>query len=310
MNHRIQLGRSGLSVSPICYGTWQLSPRFWGQVPSDDLVAAMRRAFEVGVNFYDTAGAYGDGLAETVLGQAVAVLPRDQIVLATKVYWHFHPDGRRLADLSGKYVVDYCHEALARLKTDYIDLLQLHAFDPFTPLEETTSALDKLRQAGKIRAYGVSNFTVEQFRAARAVGDYSTFQPKYSLLDRATEADLLPYCASQNVGVLVYSPLALGLLTGKFDGSETFTDLRAKNPRFQGQKFKDLAAAVRGLAPVAAKYGLTLTQLMLAATLGNPAIHCAIVGVKNAAQIEESAGAMGKKLDREDFFKIRAAVSE
>lgn len=310
MEHRITLGRSGLSVSPICYGTWQLSPKFWGEVPCQDVTAAIRRAFELGINFFDTAGAYGDGLAERVLGEALEGLPRDKVVVATKVYHHFYPDGHRYGDLSARYIAEYCEQALTRLRTDYLDLLQLHSFDVFTPMAETCEALNRLRQAGKIRSYGVSNFSVEQLRQAHALGDFATAQPRYSLLDRRAEDDLLPYCAAQNVGVLVYSPLEHGLLTGKFDGREVFTDLRKNDGRFQGERFCRLAAAVRKLQPMAQKYGLTLTQLSLAATLSHAALHCAIVGIKNVRQIEEAAGAMGKRIEREDYFAIRAALQE
>jgi len=309
MAHRVRLGRSGLQVSPVCYGSWQLSPRFWGDLPHDEVAAAMRRAFEVGVNFYDTAGAYGNGLSERVMGEALKDLPRDRLVVATKVYHHFYPDGHRHPDLSARYVLDYCDEALQRLQMDYVDLLQLHSFDPLTPLAETTEALEKLKDAGKIRAYGVSNFTVEQFRLARTFGDYATCQPRYSLLDAAIERDLLPYCRAEDIGVLVYSPLACGLLTGKYDGSETFDDFRAKKADFQGDRFRRLAAAVKGLAPVAEKYGVSIVQLVLVATLAHPAIHCPIVGIKRPEQIEDAAGAMGRSIEREDYFAIRAALS-
>lgn len=310
MSKRVRLGRSELQVSPICYGCWQASKKFWGDVPAEDLIAAMRRAFEVGVNFYDTADAYGDGESERLLGRAVAELPRGQIVVATKVYHHFHDDGRRHPDLSGKYVIEECHASLKRMGMDYVDLYQLHAWEPMTPLDETTAALERLRKDGKIRAYGASNFTVEQIRAARRAGDYSTLQPRYSLLDREIEADLLPYCQAEDMGVLCYSSLSFGMLTGKFDGTESFTDLRATHPRFAGEKFRKLAAAVRSLKPMAEKYGLTITQLALAATLAHPAITCPIVGIKNPAQIEEAAGAIGKTIQREDYYKIRDTLRE
>ena len=308
MKQRVRLGRSELMVSPVCYGSWQLSPRFWGEVPVEDVKAAMRRAFEVGVNFYDTADAYGDGFSEQVMGEALADVPRDKIVVATKVYHHFYPDGHRHPDLSGKYVVEECNASLKRLRMDYLDLYQLHSFDPYTPLAETTEALERLREAGKIRSYGVSNFTVEQLRLARGVGDYATLQPRYSLLDREIEADMLPYCQAEDIGVLTYSSLALGLLTGKYEGTESFDDFRGRNPRFQGEKFKQLATAVRSLAPMAEKYGLTIVQLVLAATLAHPQLDVAIVGIKNPAQIEEAAGAMGKTVEREDYFAIRNAL--
>ncbi|MCK4623775.1 MAG: aldo/keto reductase, partial [Phycisphaerae bacterium] len=254
--------------------------------------------------------AYGDGRSEQVIGEAMAPLPRDQIVLATKLYWHFYDDGRRHPDLSGKYVIEECENSLRRLKMDYIDLYQLHAFDPLTPLTETTEAMEKLRESGKIRCYGVSNFTVEQMRLAGRSGEYATAQPLYSLLDRGIEDDLLPYCATENIGVLVFSPLARGMLTGKYDGSETFDDFRAGEARFSGQKFKTIAAAVRSLQPIAEKYDMSIVQLVLAATLANPYIDCAIVGIKTAAHIEEAAGAMGKTIDREDYFAIRNAIQE
>ena len=310
MSTRVRLGRSELQVSPICYGSWQASPKFWGEVPADDLIAAMRRAFEVGVNFYDTADAYGDGYSETLVGKALAELPREQVVVATKVYHHFYPDGHRHPDLSGKYVIEECHASLKRLRMDYLDLYQLHSWDSLTPLEETTEALEKLKKDGRIRAYGVSNFTVEQLRLARKIGDYATLQPRYSLLDRGIESDLLPYCAAEDIGVLVYSPLCFGLLTGKFDGSETFTDLRGRHPRFQGEKFKTLAEAVRSLKPMADKYGLSIVQLALATTLAHPAVTCTIVGTKNPAQIEESAGAMGKTIERDDYYAVRNTLQD
>lgn len=309
MNNRVRLGQSGLEVSPICYGSWQLSPRYWGQFPAEQFKKAIHRAFDVGVNFFDTADAYGDGLSEQVLGEALADLPREEIVVATKVYWHFYPDGRRHPDLSGDYIIAECEQSLKRLKMDYVDIYLLHAYDPLTPLEETTEALEKLYRAGKIRYYGASNFTVEQMRYACKVGNYVVLQPRYSLIDREIEKDLLPYCAIEDIGVFVFSPLYHGLLTGKYDGTETFNDFRKDLERFQGEKFKQIASAVRGLKPLADKYGMSIVQLVLAATLAHPAVHCAIVGIKTAEQIEGAAGVMGKGIEREDYFAVRNALN-
>ncbi len=305
---RVQLGRSGLNVSPICYGTWQLSPKFWGEQPREVMIASAREAFSLGVNFFDTADAYGDGLAEEVLGEALKPLPREQMVVATKVYHHFYPDGRRHPDLSAGYIAQACEASLKRLQMDYIDLYQCHSFDPLSDLEETTGALERLKQAGKIRAYGASNFTVEQLRAARRFGDYATLQPRYNLLQFAAEADLLPYCRGENIGVLVYSPLYHGLLTGKYEGTETFGDLRKSRADFQGERFHELATRVRALAPIAEKYSLSIVQLVLVATLMNPMIHSAIVGIKNQQQIADAVGAMGKTISREDYFAVRATL--
>jgi len=309
MSERIRLGRSELTVSPICFGCWQASPVYWGDQPKETLIAAMRRAFEVGVNFFDTADAYGDGRSEEILGEALADLPRDKLIVATKVYHHFYPDGRRHPDLSGPYIEEECEASLRRLKMDYVDLYQCHAFDPLTPQEETTAALGKLKKAGKIRAYGVSNYSVEQLRLARQHGDYDTLQPRYSLLDLDIEKDLLPYCLANDIGVLVYSPLSRGLLTGKYRGNEEFDDLRKNSVRFQNDLFHDICEKVRGLQEIADKYGMTIVQLVLTATRMHPAVHCPIVGIKRPEQIEEAAAALGKTIDREDYFAVRKQLT-
>ena len=305
---RVILGESGLSVSPVAFGTWQLSPRFWGEQSKDDAIAAMKLAFDKGINFFDTAEAYGDGYAETVLGEAVADLPRDEVVIVTKVFNHFNPDGSRYPDLSPEYVTERCDVSLKRLGVDTIDLYLVHMWDPLTPLADVAGVLQKLREQGKVRAIGVSNHSVEQCRAQRRFGPYSVVQPPYSFVDPAGETDLLPYCQSENIGVMIYSPMHKGLLTGKYTGEETFSDFRSNHPDFQGDRFKELCAKVRSLQPVADRNGLTLYQLVLAATLMHPAIHVAICGIKTPAQIEEAAGAMGKSLSREDHFAVRNAV--
>ena len=307
MDH-VQLGRSGLQVSPISFGTWQLSPRFWGEQPAEEISQAIRRAFDGGVNLFDTADAYGDGHAETVLGEAIADLPRDQLVITTKVLNRFKPDGSRTPDLTAENIAARCEVSLKRMRIDTIDLYLLHGFDPLTPCEETAQALDRLRAQGKIRAYGVSNHSVEQFRAQRRFGDYAVVQPPYSLIAPAGEDDLLPYCQAEGLGVMIYSPLHKGLLSGKYRGHESFTDFRANHPDFQSERFVELCARVQSLAPIAERYGLSIYQLVLAATLQHPSIHTAICGIKSSAQIEEAIGAAGTVLSREDLSAARSAV--
>ena len=306
---KVTLGSTGLEVTPICYGCWQMGQELWGKQPADKLIEAVHAAVDVGVNFFDNADAYGDGEAERILGRALGDIGRDKVVVATKVYHHFYEDGHRHPDLSGKYILRACEASLKRLGLDYVDLYQVHAYDQFTPLAETAGALDKLKRAGKIRAYGASNFTVEQLRAARSFGEFETIQPYYNLLEPDAERDLLPYCMAENVGVLVYSPLLRGLLTGKFKGDETFDDLRGGDSRFKGEEFKNLIARVANLRPMAEATGCTVTQLSLAATFAHPAIHCAIVGIKNADQIREAAGAADVELTREEYHRIRGVVS-
>ena len=306
---RVTLGRSGLSVSPIAFGTWQLSSRFWGEQPKGDAIAAMQQAFELGINFFDTADAYGDGYAETVLGEAIRVLPRDELVIVTKFFNHFNPDATRYPDLSARHLTQRCEASLGRLGIETIDVCLLHFYDQLTPLAELAGTLEKLRDQGKIRAFGVSNHSAEQLRAQRRFGAYDIVQPEYSLVNTGIENDLLPYCQAEDIGVMVYSPLHKGLLTGKYTGDETFDDFRANHPDFQGDRYRQFCQAVQELLPMAEGYGLSIYQLVLATTLMHPAVDVAICGIKTPAQITEAAGAIGKTISREDYFAVRTALA-
>ncbi len=309
MYSRTVLGTSGLEVSPVSFGTWQLSPRFWGQQSKTDVLTAMNTALDAGINFFDTADAYGDGYAETVVGEFLADKPRDSLVICTKVFNHFNPDGSRYPDLSPDHIRQRCDLQLQRMGIDAIDLYLLHMFDPLTPLQEVAGAMEALKKQGKIRCYGVSNHSLEQFRTQRHFGAYDVIQPLYSLAATEIESDLLPYCESEDVGVMVYSPMHKGLLSGKYNGDETFTDFRRNHPDFQGQRFQQLAGAVQSLKPLADGYGLSIYQLILAATLMHPAIDVAVVGIKNPSQIIEAIGAMGKSISREDYFAVRKTLA-
>ena len=309
MSDRIMFGATDLEVSPVCFGTWQLSPRFWGEQSKADVLEAMNLAFDAGINFFDTADAYGDGYAETVVGEFLADKPRDKCVICTKVFNHFNPDGSRYPDLSPDHIMQRCDIQLQRMGIETIDLYLLHMFDPLTPLGEVADTLELLKERGKIQAYGVSNHTLEQLGAQRRFGAYDAVQPPYSLIACEAENTLLPYCEANNIGVMVYSPLHKGLLTGKYTGTETFSDFRRNHPDFQGERFAKIAQAVRSLQPMADKYGLSIYQLVLAATLMHPAIHVAVVGIKNADQMREALGARGKTLSREDYFAVRKTLT-
>ncbi len=309
MKERVKLGKSCLKVSPICFGCWQMGQTYWGKQPENVLIQAVHTAVECNVNFFDTADAYGDGMAEKILGKAIKNLPRDKIVIATKVFHHFYPDGHRHPDLSKKYILDECEQSLKRLGTDYIDLYQAHSFEVFTPIEEISEAFEQLKKEGKIRAYGVSNFTLEQLRLAKKYGSFSTLQPYYNLLEPDIEKDILPYCYGEKIGVLVYSSLFRGVLTGKFSGKETFSDLRANDERFKGKRFLELIQKVNKLKPIAKDREISVTQLSLLTTLSHPAIHCAIVGIKNSEQIRESAGVLRcKDLTLPEYYAVRSLL--
>jgi aryl-alcohol dehydrogenase-like predicted oxidoreductase len=190
-----------------------------------------------------------------------------------------------------------------------IDLYLLHMFDPLTPLADVAETMDSLKKQGKISSYGVSNHTIEQLRAQRHFGAYDAVQPRYSLIDTDIERDLLPYCQAEKIGVMVYSPMHKGLLTGKYTGSETFTDFRKYHPDYQDQRFREIATAVQSLGPLAKKYNLSTYQLVLVSTLMHPGIDVAIVGIKSPPQITEAIGAMGKTISREDYFAVRKALA-
>jgi aryl-alcohol dehydrogenase-like predicted oxidoreductase len=308
---RVRLGRTDLMVSPICFGCWQMGQTYWGKLPEDDLKAAVRRAVEVGVNFFDTADAYGNGYGEEVLGDAVRGISRDQVVLATKVYhrWYDEPGSPRHPDLSYDYLLWECEQSLRRMKTDYIDLYQSHAFEVMTHPAETARAFDKLIKDGKIRFAGCSNYTLEQLRCALKFGRIDTLQPRYNLLQRDAEKDLLPLCIAESMGVLTWGSLRYGLLSGKYTGTETFDDLRKDDPDFQGEVFRKNVDKVSRLKPMAESLGKTVTQLVLRSMIQHPGITCPIVGIKRPAQIEEVAGAMGWTLGLRDLYRVRDALA-
>lgn len=305
---RVKLGASGLEVSPIAFGTWQLSKKYWGVQSREDIIAAIWEGFDHGVNLIDTAEAYGAGYAETVVGEAIRHLPRDELVIATKVYKRFGEGGDGWPDLTAPQIIRRCEGSLRRLGVDYIDIYFLHFFDPLTPFEETAAAMNELLRQGKVRAIGLSNHTVEQIRAHRRYAPYTVVQPFYSLIDPRAEDDILPYCQTEGLGVMVYSPMHMGLLSGKYVGIEEFDDFRRYHPDFQGERFARLCHQVRQLEPIAARYGMSIYQLVLVATLMHPGIHVAICGIKNPTQIAEAAEIMNQTISREDYFLIRRIV--
>ncbi len=286
-----QLGRTDLRVSRICFGCWQLSPRFWGEIPLDPWRRAIDKAVELGVNFIDTAGAYGDGYAETCLGDYLAEAKlRDKFIIATKSYWTFKKPERH-PDTSYDFVIQDCEDALKRLRTDRIDLWQIHAWDPLTRPDEVAAALIRLKKEGKIRWAGVSNMNVEQISLYREHFEVASLQPWYNLLEREIEARELPYCLQHHIGVIPYSPLYRGLLTGKYSRDQVFDDDRANLALYRGKAFQRMLDALEQLRTIAGSLGLTVAQLSIRWLLTQPAVTSAIVGIKTAEQIETIAPA-------------------
>src|SRR5947209_293134 len=292
-----QFGRTLLQVSKISYGTWQFGGD-WGHVEREQWEAGkttVRKALELGINFFDTAQAYGFGLAERMLGEALQPelrSQRDKIILATK--GGLRMEGNTvLRDASARWLRQGVEQSLRNLGVDYIDLYQVHWPDPNTPIEETASALDQLVQEGKIRYVGVSNYNVAQMRAFEQSRKLDALQPPYSLFRRDIEQDILPYTREHGIGVLVYGPLAHGLLAGAFTPQTTFAadDWRSKSEIFHGEIFQRNLAVVEQLKHLAEQDEMTVAQLAIAWVLAQPAIDVAIVGAHSPSQLAQTTPA-------------------
>jgi aryl-alcohol dehydrogenase-like predicted oxidoreductase len=304
-----KLGKTDLNVSRICFGCWQLSPRWWGEVPLDDWRAAADSALEIGVNFIDTADAYGDGFAESTLGDWMADRKcRDRLVIATKFYWNFEQD-QRVPDTSHDYILRECEASLKRLRTDHIDLYQIHSWDPLTRPDEVAAAFEKLCKAGKVRWFGVSNLSAEQMRLYLSHFDVACLQPPYNMIERGVESAELPFCLDKQIGVITYSTLAKGLLTGKYSPDQTFDDARADDPRFRGERFERILGAVQKLQPIADKHGITLPQLAVRWVLTHPSVTSAIVGVKKPEHIETIVQAADDILPARDWHTAAGIIA-
>jgi aryl-alcohol dehydrogenase-like predicted oxidoreductase len=289
-------------------------------VEADVAKACVAAAYELGVNFFDTADVYGRGAAERVLGEALAGYDRSSYVLATKVYFPVG-DGPNDRGLSRKHIVEQCHASLRRLRTDHIDLYQCHRFDDETPLEETLRALDDLVRQGKVLYVGVSEWSAGQVADALRLADDTGLdrlvsnQPEYSILQRRIEAEVLPLCAAEGVGLVVWSPLAQGVLTGKYrKGQPPPPDSRAAS-RQMGAFVKnwltdEVLDAVERLLVVAEEAGMPLAQLALAWVLRQPTVASAIVGATRPGQVRENCAAAGRKLDAEVLAAVDKAVAE
>ncbi len=302
----VQLGKSDLKVSPICFGCWQLSPKFWGDVPIPEWEKAVQRALDLGVNFFDTADAYGEGYAEESLGKLMKRENlRDKMIVATKFFWNFVDNAEeRFPDTRYDYILRACEASLKRLQTDCIDLYQIHAWDTLTRPEEVGAALLRLKKEGKVRWFGVSNLKVEQMSAYRRYFDIESLQPHYNLLYRNNEEREFPYCLEHRISVMAYSPLQRGILSGKYAPGHQFDDPRSEDARCTGEMFKVTQEGVAQLKPFADKYGLTIAQLAVRWILTHPALTCAIMGVKKPEHIETILPAAEGAIDPLDWHQM------
>jgi aryl-alcohol dehydrogenase-like predicted oxidoreductase len=307
----VRLGRSELMVSPIAFGTWQLGGE-WGEFDEDRAIAAIRHARSLGINLFDTAQAYGFGASERLLAKALEDDlrdARDEVVIATKGGLRPVAGGVE-RDSSPRFLRDGVERSLDALGVDRIDLYQVHWPDPDTPLAETGAVLAELRDAGKIRHVGVSNYSAEQLAELSEAVPVETLQPPYHLFNQEVEESVLPWCLDHDVGVLVYGPLAHGLLTGTIDADSELADddWRSGSPLFNGTNLTQNLEVVRQLAGLADELGCTLSQLAIAWTLRHPAVQVAIVGSRSPDHIEESVGALDVQLSDGDLQQIATVM--
>jgi len=304
--NQVRLGRSGLSVSRIAFGTWQLGGD-WGATDDAAAIRAIRHARDVGINFFDTAQGYGFGASERLLARALAGQRREDVVIATKGGLRPLGGPRVERDSSPAWIRTGVEDSLRALATEYIDLLQVHWPDPKTRFAETAGALAELIEEGKVRHVGVSNFDPEQMDEFSKTLQVETLQPPYHLFHRDIESDILPYAMAHDIGVLVYGPLAHGLLSGHLRAGMKFSndDWRSQSPDFQGEAFTrnlEVVAALERLAND--ELGVPVSRLAVAWALANPAVHVAIIGTRNAAHVDDAIAAASLVLDRDALRRI------
>jgi aryl-alcohol dehydrogenase-like predicted oxidoreductase len=312
------LGRSGLMVSEISYGNWLTHG---SQVETDQATACVREALEVGITTFDTADVYAGTKAESVLGEALKGVRRESYELFTKVFWPTGP-GRNDRGLSRKHILESCNNSLKRLQTDHIDLYQAHRFDYETPLEETLRAFDDLVRAGKVHYIGVSEWKASEISQALEIADKMGFdrivssQPQYSMLWRVIEAEVVPLCEKEGIGQIVWSPIAQGVLSGKYlpgqappEGSRA-TDVNGGANMIKGWMRDEVLEKVQLLKPLAGEAGLSMAQLAVAWVLANPNVSAAIVGASRPEQVRDNAAAAGTKLDADLLKKIDEVLGD
>ena len=305
------LGRSGLIISELAYGNWLTHG---SQVEEDAATACVRAALDAGITTFDTADVYAQTRAESVLGNALKGERREGLEIFTKVFWPTGP-GRNDSGLSRKHVRESIDNSLRRLQTDYVDLYQAHRFDRFTPLEETMEAFADIVHSGKAHYIGVSEWTADKIRRAHALArelhiPLVSNQPQYSALWRIIEGEVVPACEELGIGQIVFSPIAQGVLTGKYrPGQEPPAGSRATDDKggasMIGRYMRDeLLERVQLLAPLAADCGLSMAQLAVAWVLQNPNVSAAIIGASRPEQVTENVKAAGTKLDDDLLAKI------
>ncbi len=311
-----QLGNSDLHITPIGFGAWAIGGSgwqfAWGNQDDNDSIAAINAALDKGINWIDTAAVYGLGHSEEVVAKALKGRS-DRPYIFTKCSRVWDENKELSSSMKAASIRRECEDSLRRLQVDVIDLYQVHrAHDP--EIEEGWAEMAKLKQEGKVRWIGLSNFTVEQMKRAQAIAPITSLQPLYSLLDRGIEADTLPYCKENNIGVINYSPMGAGLLTGAMTRERAAAlppdDWRSRSPNFQEPRLSRHLALVDVLSEIGEKHGRTPGEVSIAWTLNHPAVTAAIVGARNAQQIDGIIGAMDFRLSADEIEQIEKFCRE
>ncbi len=309
-----QLGKSDLNVSTIGYGAWGIGGGpFWKTEGEENSIRSIKKAIDLGINFYDTAPVYGFGYSEELLGKALQSKRKD-VIIATKCGMVWQEEKLKSIEKRATRgsIIKEIDLSLKRLRTDYIDLYQVHWPDENTPIEETMNALLQVQEEGKIRYIGVSNYSVDQMKESLKYGQIVSLQPMYSMLERDIEQDRLPYCIDNNIGIICYSPLASGVLTGKYDENTRFKDWRGQGilGNFTGEVFVSHIKKVKQITKIAQKYDKTLAQLAINWLLHQQGVTTAIVGVKTPDQVEQNMGAVGWEISNSDLEEISDILEE
>ncbi|MCB2376414.1 aldo/keto reductase [Hymenobacter sp. BT635] len=324
-----ELGDSGVKASVITFGSWAAGGWMWGGTEQNDAVGAIRASYDLGVTSIDTAPIYGMGLSEQIVGEAIKGLPRDKVQILTKfgMRWDLaEPKGDfgfKTKDNDGrdldvyKYaapesIIKECEDSLKRLGTDYIDLYQIHWPDVTTPIDATMEAVARLVEQGKVRAVGVSNYSAQQMAEAEKTVKLASNQVPYSMVRRDIEKEVVPYSIEHHKAILAYSPLQLGLLTGKIKPGQHFdaSDLRATHPLFKAEFVTRVNSFLDKIRPLAESKSATLSQVVLRWTISQPGITVALVGARNAEQAVQNAKAIDVKLSSEELDFITKELSQ
>lgn len=324
---KVQLGKSDILISPITFGAWAIGGWMWGGTDDDEAMKAMRTGLEHGVSSIDTAPVYGLGHSEQMVGKLIKEVGRDKVEVLTKFGWNWKMEkgealmegaapgqpNQKIYSYAGRDgIMMEVEDSLRRLNTDYIDLYQIHRPDPNTPMEEVMETLLVLKEQGKIRAAGVSNCTVDEMKAAEGVMPLASSQSPYSMVYRKIEKDILPHCMEEGIGILAYSPLQRGLLTGKIKSGHAFKsdDHRGRNKFFQEPNLSRTNEFLDKIKPIADAHHATLGQLVINWTIHREGITAALVGARNAEQMEQNAKSLDFKLSEEEIDQIYKELNE